>query len=382
MRNELIRKEPQSFFEPLKFMIAFMVLAVVLLAFTRPAKVLATSVSGSVIDVVVNYIDETAIITNTPAGSTKFYISIDKKKTWEDVGREVDISGLLSSKAIDIYFKGDKDTGIKTVTLMAEPDTVTAAYVVRNGVGYIDYKTTGTAVEFRKGSNGNWKTPPSGSFPTSIYEVKGATLQFRSVAVAGVRAGKIVTVKIPKRPAPPSVKVDGSKLLISGIKANETQYYDPVAGWRYVTTDKKVKTISLYDLAKMSSTAYTTPITAGAYEFRNYVPDKKVISGAKLLEVPVQPICPDTIVIQGSTVTITDTSKRAFEYCKLSSSTPYNAAIMKWSAIQANKPTIIPKANVTDVIYVRLKSTVDKETKVVTPASTCKVLYVNSITTN
>ncbi len=380
MRNELLRKEAQSFFGPLKYMMSFMFLAFVLIALSRPATVLATSVSGSVIDVVVNYIDETAVITTAPAGSTKFYISIDNKKTWEDVGREVDISGLLSTKAVDIYFKGNKDTGITKVTLMAEPNTVTAAYVVRNGAGYIDYKTTGTPVEYRKGSNGNWKTPPV-NFLTAIYEIKGATLQFRSAAVAGMRAGKIITVKIPKRPAPPSVKVDGSKLLISGIKANETQYYDPVAGWKYVTTDSKVKTISLYDLAKISSTAYTTPITAGAYEFRNYVPDKKVISGAKLLEVPLQPICPDTIVIQGSTVTITDTTKRAFEYCKLSSTTPYNASIMKWTAIQANKPTIIPKANVTDVIYVRLKSTVDKQTKVVTPASTCKVLYVTSITT-
>jgi hypothetical protein len=214
-----------------------------------------------------------------------------------------------------------------------------------------------------------------------MYEIKGATLQFRSVATTDIRAGKVITVKIPKRPAPPSVKVDGSKLLISGIKANETQYYDPTMGWRYIATDKKVKTISLYDLAKITSPSSSTRLLAGSYEFRNYVPDKKAISGAKLLEVPEQPICPTSIKIEGSTVTITDDAKRAYEYCKLASMNLYNISTMKWTSIQANKPKIIPKASVQDVIFVRLKSTVDKQTKVVTPASTCMVLTVTSITT-
>ncbi|MDF2540052.1 MAG: hypothetical protein K0S76_3073 [Herbinix sp.] len=387
MKNRMEYKEARSFFKPLKYMITFVLLAVVLLTISKPITAFATSVSGPAVNVSVNYIDETATVSSGPAGSTKFYISIDKQKTWEDIPLEggngvVDISGLLSSKAVEIYFKGNKDTGVKTYTLLAEPNTVTAAYVVKYGSGYIDYKTTSTPVEYRKGPNGQWKIPPV-SFPTAIYEIKGATLQFRSVATKDIRAGKVITVKIPKRPAPPSVKVDGSKLLISGIKANETQYYDPnpAIGWKYVTTDKNVKTISLYDLAKISSTAYNTPLTAGAYEFRNYVPDKKVISGAKLVEVPLQPTCPTSMKIEGSTVTITDDAKRAYEYCKLSSTTPYNAATMKWSSIQANKPTIISKASVSDIIYVRLKSTVDKQTKVVTPASTCVVLTVNSITT-
>lgn len=385
MRNRMEYKETCSFFKPLKYMITFMLLAVIIIALDKPVTTLATTVTGPAVNVSVNYIDETATVSTGPAGSTKFYISIDKQKTWEDVplvgsNGVVDISGLLSSKAVEIYFKGNKDTGVKTCTLLAEPNTVTAAYVVKYGAGYIDYKTTSTPVEYRKGPNGQWKTPPV-SFPTYMYEIKGATLQFRSVATADIRAGKVITVKIPKRPAPPSVKVDGSKLLISGIKANETQYYDPTMGWRYLTTDKNVKTISLYELAKISSTAYNTPLTAGAYEFRNYVPDKKVISGAKLVEVPLQPICPTSMKIEGSTVTITDDAKRAYEYCKLTSLNLYNVATMKWTSIQPNKPTIVPKASVNDVIFVRLKSTVDKQTKVVTPASTCMVLTVSSITT-
>ncbi len=380
MRNEMEHKEVRSYFGSLKYIIAFMLLAVVLPALIKPVTALATTVTGSEVNVFVNYADETATVSAGPAGSTKFYISIDKQKTWEDVNTIVDISELLSTKPVEILFKGNKDTGVKKVTLMAEPNTVTAAYVIKNGVGSIVYSVSGAAIEYRNGPNGNWKTPPT-NFLTYMYELKGATLQFRSAARTDLRAGKIITVKIPKRPTSPSVKVDGSKLLISGIKANVTQYYDPVIGWKYVTTDSKVKTISLYDLTKINSTAYSTQLTAGSYEFRNNATDKKVASGVKLLEVPVQPIFPGSIKLEGSTLTITDTTKRAYEYCRLTSSTPYNSATMKWTTIQANKPTIIPKANVTDAIYVRLKSTVDKQTKLVTPASTCVVDYVKSLTT-
>lgn len=374
------QKEAQYYNGPLKYIISLMLFTVMLLTLGKPYTVMASGISGTMVNVTVNYAEEIAMVSAGPGGSTKFYISIDKQKTWEDVNGAVDISGLLSSKAVDIFFKGNKDTAPRTVSLMAEPNTVTAVYAVREGAGYIDFKSTTTPVEYRKGSNGQWKTPPA-IFQTYLYEIKGATLQFRSMANPDVRAGKIVTVKIPKRPAPPTVKVDGSKLVISGIKANETQYYDPVVGWRYLTKDSKIKTISLYELAKLSTTAYSTPLAPGAYEFRNYALNKKAVSGAKLLEVPAQPICPTSIKIEGSTITISDSVKRAYEYSRVSSSTPFDAATMKWTAIQPNKPTIVPKANVSDVIYVRLKSTVDKTTKVVTPASTCTVLYVNSITT-
>jgi hypothetical protein len=286
---------------------------------------------------------------------------------------------MLTTKSVEIYFKGNKDTKVKTVTLMAEPNTITAAYVIKNGVGSVVYTVSGSAIEFRKGTNGNWKVPPA-IFETYMYEVKGATLQFRSVANTSTRAGKIITVKIPKRPSPPSVKVDGSKLLISGIKANETQYYNPSTGWQFVSTDSKVKTVSLFTLSGTNPSSNAAMI-AGAYEFRNYTPDKKVISGVKLIEVPAQPVCPDTIKLEGSTLTITDTTKRVYEYSRLSSTTTFNAASMKWTTIQANKPTIIPKAYVAERIFVRLKSTVDKTTKVVTPASTYRDFLITVLTT-
>jgi hypothetical protein len=366
--------------KPLRYIMPFMLFLFMLLVWDKPATVLATT-TGTQVNVFVDYVEETARVTAGPGGSNKFYISLDKQKTWEDINPStglVDISALLSSKSVDIFFKGNKDTAVKTVTLMAEPDTVTATYVIKNGVGSIVYSVSGAAIEYRKGSNGKWKTPPA-VFETYMYEVKGATLQFRSAANTATRAGKIVTVKIPKRPSPPSVKVDGSKLLITGIKPNETQYYNPATGWQFVSTDAKTKTVSLFTLSNTIPSSNAS-IPAGAYEFRNYSADKKVISGVKLVEVPAQPTCPDTIKLEGSTLTITDTQKRVYEYSRMSSTGTFNAATMKWTTIQPNKPTIIPKAYVTERIYVRLKSTVDKTTKLVTPASTYRDFLVTSLT--
>lgn len=378
-RNMVIsfgHKEVRKGFGSLKYMITLFLLAVILLAWNKPNTVLATSTTGTMVNVAVDYTTQTAWVTAAPGGSTKFYISLDKQKTWEDIdpaSKMVDISALLSTKSVEIYFKGNKDTAVRTVTLMEEPNNVTAVYVIKDGKGSIVYSVSGAAIEYRKGPNGNWITPPA-FFETYMYEIKGATLQFRSAARADYRAGKIITVKVPKRPAPPSLKVDGSKLLISGIKANDTQYNHPIRGWEYLTTDSKVKTYSLYTLTGINPIANTS-MPAGTYEFRSYSGNKKVVSGVRLIEIPAQPNAPDTIKLEGNTVTITDATKRAYEYSILSSTVTFNPPTMKWTSIPANKPTIIKKAYPNDRIFVRLKSTTDKS-KVVTPASTCIVLTV------
>jgi hypothetical protein len=384
MRHGMLHKEEQSIFGPLKYMIPLFLIAFLIAAWAMPDTAFATTVTGTSVNVLVDYADETARVTTGPGGSTKFYISIDKQKTWLDINPStglVDISAMLSSKSVDIYFKGNKDTQVKTVTLMAEPNNITAVYVIKNGAGSIAYTVSGAAIEYRKGSNGNWKVPPA-TFETYMYEIKGATLQFRSAANTTTRAGKIISVKIPKRPSPPSLKVDGSKLLITGVKANETQYFNPTlgttGGWEYLTKDSKVKTISLYTLTKASA---NTAMLPGAYEFRSYSTDKKVISGVKLIEVPAQITCPETITQVGSTFTITDTQNRIYEYSRASGTAQFNVATAKWSTIPANKATIIPKAYAGERIYIRIKSSVDKTTKQVIPASTYRDFLIATLTT-
>lgn len=375
MKIENAHKEARSNFGPFKYMISFLLLLILLAVWSKADTALATTVTGSKVIVEVNYITETIKVSKGTGGSTKFYISTDKQKTWEDLNPDgvVDISAMLSAKPVEIFFKGNKDTEVNKFTLPEEPNNVTAVYGIKNGVGSITCSASGSAIEYRNGQNGTWKTP-SAIMPTYLYEVKGATLQFRSAANIYTRAGKIINVKIPKRSAAPALKVDGGKLLITGIKANETQFFNADGFWQYVTTDSRTKTLTLFELTKLNPVS-NSPMQAGAYEFRSYYGDKKVVSAVRLIEVPVQPTCPDTIKLEGNTLTITDATKRAYEYSILKSSEVFNPTTMKWSSVSANKSTKIAKAYTTDRIFVRLKSTTDKS-KVVTPASTCIVLTV------
>lgn len=361
----------------LRYTFALFVLAALLMVWSRPNTALASVITGSTVAYDLNYQNETLVVKPGTGGSTRFYISLDKQKSWEnlDPSGEVDLSMILSSKEVSVFIKGNKDTSAVEVKLMAEPDTVKAIYTITNGVGQITYTTSGSAIEYRKGSYGSWKPIPTNLY-TYSYEIKGATLYFRSVAAPGLRAGKIIAVKIPKRPSQPSVKLDGNKLVITGIKANDTQFFNTSTGlWEYVTTNTKVKTVSLYTLAKANPTG-NVPLPTMSLEFRSYVPNKKAVSGVKLIDIPVQPTCPDTIKLEGSTLTITDTAKRAFEYFKVQNGVAFDITTVKWTTIQPNKPVIIPKASINDRIYVRMKSTVDKDTKVVTPASTYRNEYV------
>ncbi len=365
-------------------------LALALIMIKAPIRALATStVTGTSVSVTWNYLDETVTVNKGPGNSDRFYISLDKRKTWESIpivggaagpAGQIDISAFLSSKAVVLSFRGNKDTNPVDITLMAEPNELKASYEVVNGEGRITYSGASGAVEYRKGSNGTWKTA-SNNMATSIYEVKGATFYYRTAATANIRAGKAITVKVPKRPAPPAVKLDGGKLALTGIKPNQTQYYSTIkGGWLPMTTDPKAKSVSLYSLLEIPVSNSYFPATM--LEIRSSGDAKKPASGVRLLEILVQPTCPDTIKLEGTTLTISDPQKRSYEYTRATGNAPLNIATAKWTSISANKPVIVPKAAVNDVIYVRLKSTTDSKTREITPASTYKSFTVTSVTAN
>jgi hypothetical protein len=367
------------------YIIALAIFTLALIVMKEPAKALATSAgTGTQVSAAVNYLDEILTVNKGPGNSDRFYISLDKGKTWENIplsgtGGQIDITAMLSSKEVIVFLRGNKDTRTLEYPLKAEPNDLKVYYEVLNGEGRITYAVSGAAVEYRKGSNGTWRSALN-SMPTSIYEVKGATLYYRTAATADSRAGKVITVKVPKRPSSPAVKLDGGKLVFSGIKANETQYSLNGSGvWNYMTTDPKVKNTSLYTILNLSPSA-NSPLPAMMLEIRTLGNTKKPTSGVRLLEIPQQPVCPDTIKLEGTTLTITDPLKSSYEYTRVEGNAQLNIAAAKWTGISANKPVIIPKASVNDVIYVRLKSTTDSKTRLVTPASTYKYFPVTSIT--
>lgn len=341
---------------------------------------LAYADANSQVNVVVDYLEEIITVTPGTGASTKFYISTDKMRSWEVIESKIDISSLLASKEVPIYFRGNKDQNPKLVTLQTEDNSLKVSYKVVNGIGHIEFIAS-QPVEFRKGSNGTWK-PAVNMVPTSMYEIKGATLYFRTVATTAKRPGKIMTLKVPKRPSPPSVKLDGSKLYISGLKQNSTQYRvgDNIEWTPFMSSDGKARTLDLTALLG-GNTSTNLPIPAGVVEFRTLGSDKKATSAVKVIEIPQQAAAPPLVNITGTTLTIQDPDKRKYyEYTRIEKNTVFDMAKAKWSPVTAKNAVIIPRVAVGDKILVRVKSTTDKISKQVIPASLYREFTITDIT--
>jgi hypothetical protein len=365
----------------LKKILIYSVIFCLIVSSMTPIKV-AKADATTQVSATVDYTEEIIRVTaGTGHTSTRFYMSTDNQKTWDllDVSGVVDISGFLASKVVTLYFKGNKDLSPAKVELPAEDSSLKAAYTIVGGDGRITLTNATSPVEYRKGANGPWRPMTGTVMYTAIYEVKGATLYFRTVATAGKRAGKIVTVKISKRPTAPTVKLDYSKLCISGLKAGETQYRvgDSSVWVPFTSTDPKVKSISLYTLLAVSPSAI---IPAGTIEFRTQGKDKKLHSSVKIIEVPAQITAPTNVALTGTTLTITDTNtKRYYEYTIVHANAILDYNTAKWTAVTSRNAVVIPKAIITDKIYVRLKSATDTN-KFTNLPSVCTVFTVTAIT--
>lgn len=343
------------------------------------------------VNVRIDYLTGIVTVTAGSGGSNKFYFSTDKKKTWELIETTtgtLDVRELMKSSDVTLYFKGNKDPTPKEQIILAEDKTLKAVYTVEKGVGKITFTNAARQIEYRVGANSNWQDKPS-NFVTTMYEVTGATIQFRTKATTAVRAGKIVSVKIKKRPKAPSVKVDGSKLEISGLKSGTTQYRLSTATvWEtFNPGDPKVKSIKIADLLSGSATE-NAQISAGIIEFRTIATDKLAASAVSSIEFVRQRAAPTTgtVILDGTTLSIPGaTSANPYEYLALQSHLVPDLSVHKWKSITNDKPIIIQKAGTAEIIpgdkiYVRLKAVKDKATGIENMASQYVLFPVVSIT--
>jgi hypothetical protein len=100
-----------------------------------------------------------------------------------------------------------------------------------------------------------------------------------------------------------------------------------------------------------------------------------------VIEVPLQKTITTAIAsVSGSTLTILDSDKNnSYEYTTLSGANQLNMLTAKWSPATYNKPIIVKNVAINDRILVRQKSTTDKGTKQIIPASIYVTYNVSSI---
>lgn len=336
--------------------------------------------AGTSVVVEVNYMNETATITAGPGGSTKFYITVDKKLvTWDlvETGSVVDISTYLSSKSVSVFFKGDKDTKPTELKLLPEDKTLKITNdIVERKITYS--VASGIVVEYRKGTTGNWMDATTG-MPTSIYSLRGITLYFRTKATKDLRAGKIVTVKIAKAANAPTIKVDGSKLEIAGLKKGASEYRvngGPV--WStFEPVNPKATTLSLNTYLSQTKTNIEVRIKAT---------DKKIASKIRNIDILKQPeLVDEKVKVEKSSLTISDaSSSKKYEYTIVKAGKEISLPTAKWTGITSTKSIVVKKVGkdelaIGDKLYVRIASYTDKEKNVIL-SSTYKEYAISELT--
>ena len=340
------------------------------------------------VTVSLNYKTEKMTISSTL--SSKIYISQDKQKTWELVERphSIDLAIFMKNSDNYIYIKGDKDEKVVEVKIPKADNSLKVSYKVEKDEGKLVFTNVLGNLQYRKGSEGEWQLY-NYSMKLADYEINGYTLQFRAMATENTRAGKIVSVKIPKRQSPPTIKVDYSKFTLTGMKAGVTQYR--LAGsdkWiDFKPVDSKVKTLDLTALLLPGIAPNVAPIPAGNIEFRNLGNEKKVASGVRVIQTLAQPVAPlaSNVKLNTNRLVFVDASKdKPYEYMVLHKGEAVNLQTAKWKKVTSSKEIVITKVGTAspvpgDIIYYRLASTKDAKTKEIIPASMYASIEITSV---
>lgn len=391
-----------------------------------------STVSQAKVNVSVDYLEEDLIASTS---GSAIYVSTDKEKTWDRLENtftsgsslcaRFDISTVLANKEVTVYFRSnllDSSDTFKLDGLSAIKGKfgmgVSGAAIAITGV------PDGRVVEYRKGNASCWKTMDktnkkvavSGSTASLLvdeYTLKGATFTFRLKATTTQRVGKEIKVKVTKKANAPNVKVDGSKLMLTGLAAGKAEYRIRFGDEYVKVNDKQLPQVSIFGVTRSSVTTssagvtasksgitisqpgITAPLLGGTFEIRTAKTDKKPASRSRNVIVMPQPELTDFSKIKVEAVkpkkvtiaaiTISDASKtKAYEYTLLNASaTTVELANVKWVAVNKTGQIQLKKTNGVDpsgaLLIVRIKSTTDKTTKVVTPASTCYLTIVPKI---
>lgn len=388
---------------------------------------LVTGVAEAKVVATVDYLEEE--ITASTSGSV-IYVSTDKEKSWDrledtfvsggQLTVRMDISAVLSSKPVKVYFRSNLLDTSDEVELQGL-SSIKGKYGMNTSGASITITQIpdGRVVEYRKGNASTWKAITGNTSKTTVsagtatlmvneYTLKGATFTFRLKAAVNQRVGKEIKVKVGKKANAPNAKVDGSKLMITGLSQGKAEYRTTLNGEFKKIEKKAIYQSEIFGVSAasvkvsaagltISQAGVTVPMRGGTLELRTAKTDKKPASRSRNVIVMPQSEFTDSSKVKveavlykkatGCAITISDASRdKAYEYTLVAAkSTTVDLEKTKWVAVTKGTALQIKKTNNIEpsasgtILLVRLKSTTDKKTKVVTPASTCYQVLLPSI---
>ncbi len=295
----------------------------------------------------------------------------------------MDISWVSGTSDNTLYFKGDVNTRITSVTIPMQNNDFQVLYDKAEECFTFTGADDSDTFEWRKSTDYNWTevsiddtTASYRTFLAAIdtFRVKGAKIIFRlpevngSAVNSGSRPSKEVTITIPYRASAPNVSVNSSKLTLNTTTSME--YYDP-------TTDTWIecsKTMPLEEIAPQA--LYENGAQDVSLMIRTAATEKAPYSKTAYLKIKGQTGAP---VIGGNTADVSYyfvNSKLVLVFNKASVTDVYEYSIVKpendfdfssarWTSVNSAKPLTLSSFTAPSgcTVYVRKKGTDANTTK-------------------
>lgn len=342
--------------------------------------------------------------------SNQVYFSDSAQKNWEAIPGTadsantitMDISWISQSSNYTLNFKGDRSPQISSVSIPKQVTDFKAEFSTAKGT-VIFSNSNNRTIQWRKKDSTVWKTVNEATFQTELSYLfnNGATLVFRLAPVngsgssnAGLRPGKEVTVKIPKKADAPAITVDGSRFAISlkkGMAYRIVNSDGSTSEWVKLDSNKN---LSLYTIA--SSAMYKNKNTEQKEVKLQFVANytgTAYSSKVATVIVPIQEGPPDT-EDSGISIEYVSSNKLSLQVKKATTATPFEYTIVdkddslsyetaKWSTISSNEAVYISKGSAKEgsQIYVRKKSvTAGEDTDFALASAATAVTGINGVT--
>ena len=323
--------------------------------------------------------------------NTIVYYSTDNSQ-WEELeasynsttrSYNMDISWVSNSSDVTLYFKGDINKTVKTITIPAQNNTFSVVFDKADGTFTFNNAEESDTFEWRKSSDYYWKTvnlddgtSSYQSFLTTVdkFRVTGATIIIRlpqkigtGVDDVGIRTSKEITVSITTRATAPAVKVNSSRLTLNTTTAME--YYDSESDlWVDCSTNMNLDEIAPQVL-------YENGAKSAILKIRRTQTSTTPYSKTATIMIPAQTAAPiifdsssdvsyyymnSKLMLQFNNASAT----KMYEYAIVKEDADYSVTTAAWRTVKSSSVIALSSSVVPDgcTVYVRKKGT-DASTK-------------------